>query len=372
MLKTLSLTQFRSYASLELEFGEGFNVLTGLNGTGKTNVLDAIHFLAFTKGFRSSNDKQSVQEGCDFFMIKGEADIEGKKREVQCNFFKTKGKRILVRGKAVEKLSDHIGSIPLVTSLPTDTMLITDAAAERRRFLDMLIAQYSPSYLQNLILYNRILQQRNALLRQFNEQRNFDADLLAVWDAQLIPHGQAVYKERAIFTRDFAPIFTKFFHQIVSEKETPVITYRSQIKDNSEDGWKDLLGEYQARDRANLYTGCGIHRDDLSFKINDASARHYGSQGQQKTFVIALRLAQYELLLQHTKQPPILLLDDLFEKLDEKRLSELATVLDNDIPGQIFITDTSRERLERLLKNTAKREVRYFAVDGDEGGSRVE
>ncbi|MEZ4684952.1 MAG: DNA replication/repair protein RecF [Bacteroidia bacterium] len=366
MLYSLSLTQFRSWTSLELDFGEGFNVLTGLNGTGKTNVLDAIHFLAFTKGLRSSNDKQAVEEGSDFFMIKGEADIEGKKREVQCNFFKGKGKRVLVNGKEVEKMSEHIGRMPLVASLPTDTILINDAAAERRRFLDMLIAQYSADYLQHLILYNRILAQRNALLRQFQEQRNFDPELLSVWDQQLIPHGQAVYKARAMFVREFAPIFSSFFHKIVSEKEEPIISYRSQVKDNSEQGWMDLLTDFYAKDRANLYTGCGIHRDDLSFKINDVSARHFGSQGQQKTFVIALRLAQYQLLLQHTSQPPILLLDDLFEKLDNERLAELAAVLDEDIPGQVFITDTSRARLEGLLRNSRNKELRFFEVEKGE------
>ncbi|MFK7969357.1 MAG: DNA replication/repair protein RecF [Bacteroidia bacterium] len=362
MLSNLSLNQFRSYESLELSFSEGFNVLTGLNGTGKTNVLDAIHFIAFTKGFRSSNDKQSVREGCDFFMLKAEAVSEKKTLEIQCNFTKAQGKRVLTNNKVVEKLSSHIGTVPLVTSLPGDTMLITDSAAERRRFLDMLIAQYDASYLQHLILYNRILQQRNALLRQFNEQRNFDPELLSVWDQQLIPHGLAIYKARAIFTRDFAPLFTRFFHRIVSEKETPTIAYRSQVKENSEQGWMDLLTDFYTRDRANLYTGCGIHRDDLTFKINDASARHYGSQGQQKTFVIALRLAQYQLLQEQTQQAPILLLDDLFEKLDEKRLGELAEVLDKDIPGQIFITDTSRERLQHLLQNTADKETRFFDV----------
>lgn len=351
---------------MSVEFGAGINVLTGNNGIGKTNLLDAIHFLAFTKGFRSNKDKQAILKGADFFMIKGTVLQGEKELEIQCNFTQAKGKRVLVNGSAASKMSDHIGQLPLVVSLPGDTLLINDAAAERRRFMDMLIAQYSPLYLQHLIGYNKVLQQRNALLKQFQEQRFFDADLLAVWDQQLIPHGRELYKARATFMVEFAPIFTRFFHQIVSADETPEIRYRSPVKENSETGWQDMLLEAQARDRANLYSGTGVHRDDLVFTINGQSARHFGSQGQQKTFVIALRLAQYALLADHHDQAPIFLLDDLFEKLDTHRLAQLAEVLDQTIEGQVFITDTTRARISDLLAQVSEKEVRYFEVtEGD-------
>lgn len=361
-ISDLHLTQFRNYAEANLRFCQGINCLVGTNGSGKTNLLDAIHFLAFTRGFRSSQDKMAMQDGEEFFFNGGTLYKQGVKQEVYVNFVKGKGKKVLVNQKQVDKMSEHIGKIPLVAVLPNDTDLINGAATERRRFLDMLISQYDPGYLRHLIAYERVISQRNALLRMFSENGGFDRDQLEIWNNQLVPHGMAIYQGRNHFLTAFMPFFETFFRNIVSEKEVPSIRYRSQIEENTHECWMALLAQAEEKDRVLLHSGTGIHRDDLNFRIDDYSARNYGSQGQQKTFIIALKLAQYRLLEQQTGVPPILLLDDIFDKLDEYRLGSIAQLLDQEIEGQIFITDTSYERLSAVFSTTTRREKAYFEV----------
>ncbi|MEZ4826179.1 MAG: DNA replication/repair protein RecF [Bacteroidia bacterium] len=362
-IEALHLTQFRNYAEANLRFCRGINCLVGANGSGKTNLLDAIHFLAFTRGFRSSQDKMAMKDGEDFFFNGGTLYRQGVKQEVYVNFAKGKGKKVLVNQKPVEKMSDHIGKIPLVSVLPGDTDLINGAAAERRKFLDMLISQYDPVYLRHLIAYERIISQRNAQLRLFSETGRFDREQLEIWNSQLIPHGIKIFEGRHRFLEEFMPLFEAFFRKIVSEKETPSIRYRSQIEANSPSEWAQRLTQSEDKDRVLLYSGTGIHRDDLSFRIDEYSARNYGSQGQQKTFVIALKLAQYRLLEQQTGVPPVLLLDDIFDKLDEQRLRSIASLLDQEVAGQIFMTDTSYGRLSVAFADVSQREIAYFEVE---------
>jgi DNA replication and repair protein RecF len=362
---SLQLTQFRNYTELDLSFSPGINCLCGPNGSGKTNVLDALHYLAFTRGFRSKQDKQAVQEGNDFFFIGANLSREGIKRSLQCNFVKGKGKKVIVNQRPLAKMSEHIGEVPMVVILPGDTELINGPSADRRRLLDMLISQYSRSYLTHLIQYERLLAQRNAQLKLFAEHRTFDADQLSIWTSQLLPHGMAIYAERAAFVEEFRPIFEEHFRKIVSEKEKPHLRYRSQVTENTIDGWLELFENNLEKDRVNLYTGQGIHRDDLVFSIDGQSVKHYGSQGQQKTFVIALKLAQYQLLQTHKGFAPIMLLDDIFDKLDEHRLGSIARMLDREISGQIFVTDTSGERLGEIFEKN-EREVRFFSVKNGE------
>jgi DNA replication and repair protein RecF len=361
----LQLNQFRNYSELQLAFSPDINCIVGPNGSGKTNILDALHYLAFTRGFRSNQDQHAVQEGTDFFFNQGTVATDGRKTDIACNFVKGKGKKVLVNRKALSKLSEHIGRIPLVAVLPHDTELIGGASAMRRGFLDMLISQYDGAFLRHLIQYNKILAQRNALLKQFNEHNNYDPEQLEIWDLQLIPHGMAVYQGRQDFLVEFRPIFEDFFVEIVAERggEQPAIQYRSSIAENTEAGWQAAIAEKAERDRYNLYTSVGIHRDDLRFSINGQSVRNFGSQGQQKTFVIALKLAQYTLLEQHTQRPPVLLLDDIFDKLDEHRLNRIVHLMNERIGGQIFITDTSYERLAVAFDELGEREVRFFYVE---------
>ncbi len=360
-LAQLQLTQFRSYADLHLDLSPHINCFAGPNGVGKTNILDAIHYLSFTRGFRHHLDKQAVQDGMPFFFIGGEW-VKGKtKRQIHCNFMKSKGKKLLINQKPVQRMSDHIGQMPLVAVLPSDTDLINGQSADRRKFLDMLISQYDHQFLHHLIRYDKILQQRNALLRQMADNRYFDAEQLAIWDEQLIPHGMEVIKGRESFVEAFSPMFATYFASIVSDKETPFIRYKSQIESNDPDGWKTVLRDQQEKDRVNGYSGAGAHRDDLIFRIDDHSVKNYGSQGQQKTFVISLKLAQYQLLQERSGMSPILLLDDLFDKLDRTRLHQIADLLQEKINGQVFISDTSMPRLEEVF-GPCERDVKYVDV----------
>lgn len=358
----LQLTQFRNYNELLLEFNSNINCIYGQNGSGKTNILDALHYLSFTRGFRSSQDKQAVKEGEDFFFNRAILYKEEKKVHIQCNFIKSKGKKILVNRQPLQKMSEHIGSIPLVAVLPNDTDLIIGPSALRRKFMDMLISQYDRNYLKQLIQYERILSQRNALLKLFTERGGFDKDQLELWDMQLIPAGMYLHQLRTKFLEEFFPIFLNDFKLIVSEKEIPAISYKSAVKDNTYEEWQQILEEQRPKDMVMQYTTKGIHRDDLIFRINEHSVRNFGSQGQQKTFIIALKLAQYRLLQQHTATPPILLLDDIFDKLDEQRLKSIANILDREIEGQIFITDTSRERLAKIFAYIKQEQITFFEV----------
>ena len=358
----LQVSNFRSYESLEMDFCEGVNCLSGPNGTGKTNVLDALHYLSLTRGLRSHKDSYALREGERFFLISAKIAEEKHHWEVQCNFIKGKGKKILHRGKPLDKMSKHIGRIPLVASLPGDTALITGASVERRRLVDMLISQYSPSYLSHLIHYNHILSQRNALLKQMAEARAWDTEQIELWDAQLAPHGLAIQTERMRFLEAFLPLFQTFYKKIASQTEAPSITYKSNIEEASLNGWIEQLRANGLKDLAIGHTTLGIHRDDLVFHIDGQAARHYGSQGQQKTFVIALRLAQHQLLQKQMAKAPILLLDDIFDRLDEHRLHAIAKLLKYELTGQVFVTDTSEDRLHDLFEGDSNRPYTHYLV----------
>ncbi|MEO0469665.1 MAG: DNA replication/repair protein RecF [Bacteroidota bacterium] len=363
-ISRLQLTQFRNYDALALGFSPAINCLVGENGAGKTNVLDALHYLSFTRGFRNTQDQHAIQEGGDFFLNEGQVEKGDLSYQIQCNVVKGKGKKLIVNKDPLKKMSDHIGRIPMVAILPHDTNLIDGPAADRRKFVDQLISQYDPSYLRNLIQYEKILAQRNALLKYFGEHGGFDQEQIGLWDMQLIPNGIAIQEARGKFVEDFLPIFQHYFKAIVSERknEVPNVRYRPSIKENTEAGWQNQLGAKMEKDRVNGYSSAGSHRDELIFSINHQSVRNFGSQGQQKTFVIALKLAQYQLLEQQARFSPILLLDDIFDKLDENRLQHIAHILDQEIKGQIFITDTSYDRLMIAFSESEQREVRFFSV----------
>jgi DNA replication and repair protein RecF len=360
--KTLRLQHFRNYANLLANFGPGIHCITGDNGQGKTNLMEALHYLALTRGWQAKTEKFALQEGETFFLCEGELAEGDRTPVIACNYLEGKGKKMLVNGQPVERVADHVGRIPVLSVLPNDTQLIHGSPGGRRRFMDSFLSQCNPAYLQQLIQYERVVDQRNALLGQMLEQRRWDADMVELWDAQLIPAGQFLAQARQEFLAEYLPLFTRHFHLIVSERETPDLQLVTQVADNSTEGWRQLLTQHRDRDRYSGRTQAGVHKDDLEFTISGQAVRNYGSQGQQKTYVIALKLAQYDLLLARTGKAPLLLLDDIFDKLDAHRLAALARILDSEVTGQVFITDTSQDRMRDIFAPLSHREVRHYRV----------
>lgn len=359
----LQLSSFRNYDSQELEFAAGINCLTGNNGAGKTNVLEAIHYLALTRGWARNTEKYSLKESAAYFMVEGALERTGDSAlRIQCSYLPPKGKKMLIDKRPLSRLSEHIGRIPLITVLPNDTQLIYDGPAVRRKFMDSFISQYSPAYLQDLIRYENALSQRNALLSMFGESGRWDPVQLELWDAQLIPAGKAILEARREFLREFAPLFEQYFHLIVSEKEVPSLELKSHFEQNTEQEWQQVMAESRDKDRYAQRTTRGIHKDDLVFLIDGQGVKNFGSQGQQKTFAIALKLAQYEILARLKETAPILLLDDIFDKLDIHRLKAIAGILDEKVSGQVFVTDTTLERTQSVFAHVHRREVKYFSV----------
>ncbi|HET6244941.1 MAG: DNA replication/repair protein RecF [Bacteroidetes bacterium] len=347
-LHKLFLINFKNYSEADINFSAKFNCFVGDNGQGKTNLLDAIHYLSFCKSFFNPIDSQNILNDAPFFVIQGEFINEENTENIYCGLKRNEKKKFKRNQKEYSKLADHIGLIPLVLISPADAELITDGSEFRRKFMDSAIAQHNKTYLEKLITYNKILSQRNALLKNFNEKRYFDKDSLEIWDAQLITAGEYINKKRGAFIREFLPLFQKFYIHISGNNETVGIEYESKLNENS---FQSLLLESLPKDRNVLYTTCGIHKDDLVFKINEFPIKKMGSQGQQKTFLLALKLAQFEYLKKIKKSLPLLLLDDIFDKLDQKRVARLMEIVGSDDFGQIFITDTNSQRISEILFN---------------------
>lgn len=360
---SLKLSQFRNYASLTADFSAGINAITGNNGAGKTNVLEAIHYLAMTRGFNRRSESYALMENMPYFMVEGSLLREEEEDRIQCTYMPPKGKKILVNKQPLKKMSDHVGSIPLVVVLPNDTQLIYGSPSVRRKFMDGFISQYDRSYLESLIQYEKAVDQRNALLNQFHERRTWDETLLCMWDENLIRFGQYLHNARLDFLNEFKPIFQRFFRRIVSEKEVPEIVLDSQLEQNTVEEWKELFQRHRDKDRYSQRTSMGSHKEDLVFTIDGQGVKHFGSQGQQKTFVIGLKFSQYEILENRTGKSPLLLLDDIFDKLDIHRLSAISHILHEEVSGQVFVTDTSLIRCQQVFSEVEGREVSYFGVE---------
>ncbi len=359
----LHLTHFRNYAGMSARFSSGINVITGNNGEGKTNILEAIHYLSMTRGWHSKTEKYALKEAEQYFIIEGILqDVDGM-HNIQCNYLPPKGKKIIVDKRPQQKMSDHIGRIPSVAVLPSDTELIDGSPSVRRKFMDSLICQYSHEYLQQLITYEHALMQRNALLALMAERKRWDPEQLSLWNQQLIAPGIFILEMRKRFLERFAPMFLEYFHQIVNDREVPTITLETQYARNDADEWNLRYLADLERDRYATRTGSGVHKDDLVMSIDGQPIRNFGSQGQQKTFVIALKMAQYQLLAAEKGTAPLLLLDDIFDKLDMQRLQAIARMLDTGVAGQVFITDTSLERCEKVFSTVKNRELKYFCVE---------
>lgn len=348
-LKKISLVNYKNFEAEVFEFNTKINCFVGNNGVGKTNVLDAIYHLAFTKGYFNSITIQNIKHGKEFFVVEGVFELHGKEELINCSVKKGQKKIVKRNGKQYEKLSEHIGLIPVVIISPNDTNLISDGSDVRRKFMDSVIAQSDKNYLQDLIRYNKVLSQRNALLKYFASNHTFDTINLDIYNKQLIDFGNKVYQKRKCFAEDFAPIFKKRHSYISNEDEIIGFSYKSQLEETD---FEELLQKNLEKDRILQYTSVGIHRDDLLYLIDSYPIKKFGSQGQQKTYLIALKLAEFDLIQIQSKKTPILLLDDIFDKLDENRVSKIVDLVNDENFGQIFITDTHIERTENVIKKT--------------------
>jgi DNA replication and repair protein RecF len=357
-LKHLSILQFKNCGIAELTFSKQVNCFTGDNGEGKTNILDAIYYLSFTKSFFNPNDSQNIKRESDFFMIKGDYERLDENETVQCAVKRGQKKSLKRNKKEYTKLADHIGLFPLVMISPSDAELITEGSEMRRKFIDGVISQYHHEYLDLLLKYNNLIIQRNNLLKNFAKSNRFDATAIEVYNEQLIAPATKIYQERALFLKEFIPLFQNHYNFISNKKEKVNIQYVSHLSENNYD---ELLQSSISKDRAVQHTTTGIHKDELMFEIDDFPVKKFASQGQQKSFVIALKLAQFELISNKTNLKPITLLDDIFDKLDQTRVKSLLQLISDDKFGQIFITHTDIKSLKNITKNI-KAEQQYFVV----------
>lgn len=357
-LKKLSILNFKNYEEANLDFSTEINCFLGPNGSGKTNILDAIFYLAFCKSFFNPSDSQLIRNEEAFFVVEGSFDRNEKEERIYCGLKKGQKKQFKRNKKQYEKLADHIGFVPLVMISPADSQLITEGSEVRRRFLDLIISQYDRQYLDELIQYNRALSQRNRLLKKFMEIRSFDESNLELWDEQLIKHGKPIYEARKEFIEKFLPLFQKNYDFISDQKEKVELEYSSQLATHD---FGQLLKDSREKDRRLTHSSAGIHKDDLQFSLGDMPLKKFGSQGQQKTFLLSLKLAQAEFLKEEKQIPPILLLDDIYDKLDEERVARLMEIVQKDWFGQVFISDTHHDRLPKLF-DELKTEYKAFSV----------
>lgn len=347
ILKSITLTNYKSFSAKTVDFDPKINCFIGPNGIGKSNVLDAIYHLSFGKSYFNPISSQNIKHGEDFFAIKGSYKNESKEEVVIINFKKNDKKVIKRNNKKYEKFSDHIGFIPLVIISPSDRNLIAEGSDIRRKFIDSVISQSDKKYLENLINYNKILTQRNSLLKLIFKNKNFDKQTIQVYDSQLESIGEKIHMKRKMFLNDFIPVFKDKYKSISNNNEDVDIRYKTDLEF---DKLSVLLQENIEKDMFLQYTSKGIHKDDLVFNINDYSVKKFGSQGQQKSLLIALKLAQFDFLKSQNKNNPILLLDDIFDKLDKNRVKQIINLVSADDFGQIFISDTDEERTIESIK----------------------
>ncbi|RNC84867.1 MAG: DNA replication/repair protein RecF [Winogradskyella sp.] len=348
-LNKLSLVNYKNFESASFEFDAKINCFVGANGIGKTNALDAIYHLAFGKSYFNPVATQNIKHGEDFFVVDGQFLKQNRDEKIIVSLKKGQKKVIKRNGKAYEKFSEHIGFIPLVIISPADRDLISEGSDVRRKFVDSVISQSDKVYLSDLIRYNKVLSQRNALLKYFALNNTFNTDTLEVYDQQLATFGKPIFEKRAAFLETFIPVFKQRYAAISNSNENIDLSYKSDLFDTELD---TLLKQHLAKDRAIQYTSVGIHKDDLQFKIEDYPIKKFGSQGQQKSFLIALKLAQFDFIKSQSGVAPILLLDDIFDKLDENRVAQIITMVDDADFGQIFISDTHAERTETIVKHS--------------------
>ena len=348
ILKSLSLLNYKNFDDYKVEFDAKINCFVGPNGVGKTNILDAIYHLSFGKSYFNPIASQNIKHNEDFFVVDGVYEKNERFEKVIVSLKKGQKKIIKRNGKAYDRFSDHIGFVPLVIISPADRDLIIEGSEIRRKFIDGVISQSDKSYLEYLLNYSKILSQRNALLKYFALNNNFNKDSLDVYNEQLSNYGNKIYNTRKLFLEAFVPIFKSRYKSISNNNEIVELSYSSQLHDNS---LLELFNKNINKDRMLQYTSVGIHKDDLDFSIKGYPVKKFGSQGQQKSFIIALKLAQFDFIKRQSGVTPILLLDDVFDKLDEQRVSQIIKLVDDENFGQLFISDTHIDRTEKAIKS---------------------
>ena len=345
-LQKIRLADFKNYSEFELELHPNVNCLVGDNGVGKTNLLDAIYYLSFCKSYFNSIDSQNIRRGADFFAIHGTYSRDGREVQASC-VFRDGQKKMRWDGKTARSLAEHIGKVPLVMVSPNDQQLIVGGSEQRRKFIDGVISQTDHDYLNHLLFFQKAVAQRNRLLRIAAETGGVDHTLLSVWDDQLVEHGLPLYARRRLFMQEFSPLFVEHYRAVSQGAECPELNYLSQL-DEGDDYGQRLRNALRA-DTVAQHTTVGPHKDDIEMRIDGMQVRRYGSQGQQKTVLLALKLAQFDYIMQHFSQKPILLLDDIFDKLDMRRICQLLDLVGGDAFGQVFLTDTQPGRVEQIF-----------------------
>ncbi|MBV7267878.1 DNA replication/repair protein RecF [Winogradskyella luteola] len=347
ILNTLSLVNYKNFESQVFDFDAKINCFVGVNGVGKTNALDAIYHLAFGKSYFNPIALQNIKHDTEFFVVDGNFEKHKRTEKIIVSLKRGQKKIIKRNGKAYEKFSEHIGFIPLVIISPADRDLIIEGSDTRRKFIDSVISQSDKTYLASLIAYNKVLSQRNALLKYFALNNTFNGDTLTIYNEQLNTFGNDIFKKRDEFLKIFIPIFKERYQAICQSKETIDLKYKSDLFNGE---LIHLLESNLNKDKALQYTSVGSHKDDLVFLIDKFPIKKFGSQGQQKSFLIALKLAQFDFIKQQSGVSPILLLDDIFDKLDENRVAQIISLVDDENFGQIFISDTHADRTENIVK----------------------
>lgn len=346
-INKLSLINFKNHSEVAFDFSPQINCFVGNNGVGKTNILDALHYLSVGKSFLGNSDLNNIKSGEDFFTIESEIQNDEKEDIIKILHPRESKKIIKKNDKTYERLADHIGYLPSVMISPYDSNLISDSGESRRKFLDAMISQTDSVYLFDLIQYQKTIQQRNALLKNFAKNRYFDKDSLEIYDDPISNFGTRIFEKRKEFVENLNPIVQHYYDIISGGKEKVSVVYESHLSDNT---FQELLSNSIDKDRVLTYTSKGIHKDDLIFEMNGNSIKKIGSQGQQKSFLVSLKLAQINRIKELTGKSPILLLDDIFDKLDDTRVSQLIELVNKENFGQIFITDTHKERTENVVK----------------------
>tara|TARA_B100000401_G_scaffold333365_1_gene232498 strand:+ start:2650 stop:3738 length:1089 start_codon:yes stop_codon:yes gene_type:complete len=348
LINKISILNYKNILDKTFNFDNKINCFVGNNGVGKTNILDSIYHLAIGKSSFSISNENNINHESEFMLLDGLFSINNKKENITCSLKRNETKVLKRNEKIYKKLSDHFGLIPVVLISPYDTNLIIEGSSERRKFMDSIISTYDKNYLQNIITHGKLIKQRNKILKYFNKSAKIDMDSILVYNDQIVKLSKPIHECRKNFVSEFVPLVIDKYNNISGKNEKVTLQYKSDLNEN-EIG--DLLEKSFQKDMILQFTSCGIHKDDLIFKIDNNSIKRFGSQGQQKSFLISLRFAEFEFLKNSNDLAPILLMDDIFDKLDIQRVKNIVDLVNSSEFGQLFVSDTDKPRIEKVIKS---------------------